>query len=164
MDFLSFALDLVAAEMKLPREHLRPLERKIRQEQGGDRHYIVSVAAMNCQERHAAIRAERQGTGASETRWIPLRKRVEAWDCAVYIVWLETHFELAKKPAKFWTVLEEKVQPAILDLFSAPQETESKAPELQKAVPANANPAAAPAAPQKKHPAPPRHIAPTIGR
>ena len=59
MDFLSFALDLVAAEMKLPREHLRPLERKIRQEQGGDRHYIVSVAAMNCQERHAAIRAAR---------------------------------------------------------------------------------------------------------
>ena len=54
MDFLSFALDLVAAEMQLPREHLRPLERKIRQEQGGDRHYIVSVAAMNCQERHAA--------------------------------------------------------------------------------------------------------------
>lgn len=108
-------------------------------------------------------RAESQGTGASETRWIPLRKRVEAWDCAVYIVWLETHFELAKKPAKFWSALEEKVQPAILDLFSAPQETESKAPELQKAVPANAHPAASPAPPQKKRPAPPRRIAPTIG-
>ncbi len=67
MDFLSFALDLVAAEMQLPREHLRPLERKIRQEQGGDRHYIVSVAAMNCQERHAAIRAARAaGLSAAE--------------------------------------------------------------------------------------------------
>ena len=53
--------------MKLPREHLRPLERKIRQEQGGDRHYIVSVAAMNCQERHAAIRAARAaGLSAAE--------------------------------------------------------------------------------------------------
>ena len=67
MDFLSFALDLVAAEMKLPRENLRPLERKIRQEQGGDRRYIVSVAAMNCQERHAAIRAARAaGLSAAE--------------------------------------------------------------------------------------------------
>lgn len=67
MDFLSFALDLVAAEMKLPREHLRPLERRIRFEQGGDRHYIASVAAMNCQERHAAIRAARAaGLSAAE--------------------------------------------------------------------------------------------------
>jgi len=57
MDFLSFALDLVAAEMKLPREHLRPLERKIRQEQGGDRHYIVSVQALDCLQKHDAMRA-----------------------------------------------------------------------------------------------------------
>lgn len=56
MDILSFSLDLIAAEMGIPRDHLRPLERRIRQEQGGDRHYIASVAALECQERHAAIR------------------------------------------------------------------------------------------------------------
>jgi hypothetical protein len=97
-------------------------------------------------------RADRNGPAGKETRWTPLRKRIEAWDCAVYVVWLETHLDLARKPAKFWDALENLVQPAILDLFSAPQETESKAPELQKAVPANANPAAAPAPPQKKSP------------
>ncbi|MBP6708889.1 MAG: helix-turn-helix domain-containing protein [Candidatus Accumulibacter sp.] len=67
MDLLSFALDLVAAEVGIPREHLRSLERQIRQEQGGDRHYIASVAAMDCQERHAAIRAARaSGLSAAE--------------------------------------------------------------------------------------------------
>ena len=67
MDLLSFSLDLVAAEVGIPREHLRPLERQIRQEQGGDRHYIASVAAMDCQERHAAIRAARaSGLSAAE--------------------------------------------------------------------------------------------------
>lgn len=67
MDLLSIALDLVAAEVGIPREHLRPLERQIRQEQGGNRHYIASVAAMDCQERHAAIRAARaSGLSAAE--------------------------------------------------------------------------------------------------
>ena len=67
MDFLSFALDLIAAEAGIDRERLRPLERRIRFEQGGDRHYIASVAAMNCQERHAAIRAARaSGLSAAE--------------------------------------------------------------------------------------------------
>ena len=55
MDFLAFALDLVAAEMNIPRETLQPLERKLRIEQGGDRHYIASALAMEVQERHAAI-------------------------------------------------------------------------------------------------------------
>lgn len=57
MDLLSFALDLVAAEIEIERDRLRPLERKIRHEQGGDRHYIASVAALDCQELHAAVRA-----------------------------------------------------------------------------------------------------------
>ena len=54
MDFLAFALDLVAAEMNIPRENFQPLERKLRLERGGDRHYIASAVAMEVQERHAA--------------------------------------------------------------------------------------------------------------
>jgi hypothetical protein len=55
-DFLSFALDMVAAEMGIDRQSLSPLERKIRQQQGGDRHYIGSTAALDCMARHDAIR------------------------------------------------------------------------------------------------------------
>ncbi len=57
MDFLSFALDLIAAETGIARESLRHLERKIRIEQGGDRHYIASVQAIDCLQKHAAMRA-----------------------------------------------------------------------------------------------------------
>ncbi len=62
-------------------------------------------------------RAERVGNNGRESRWTPLRKRVEALDCAVYGVWLETHLDLAKKPARFWDDLEARVQPVINDLF-----------------------------------------------
>jgi DNA-binding NarL/FixJ family response regulator len=55
MDILALTFDLVAAEMNIPRENFQPLERKLRQERGGDRHYIASVDAMEVQERHAAI-------------------------------------------------------------------------------------------------------------
>ena len=64
-------------------------------------------------------RAERNGPAGKETRWTPLRKRIEAWDCAVYVVWLETHLDLARKPATFWDALENVVQPATRDLFQA---------------------------------------------
>jgi len=64
-------------------------------------------------------RAERNGPAGKETRWTPLRKRIEAWDCAVYAVWLETHLDLARKPATFWDALENLVQPATRDLFQA---------------------------------------------
>jgi DNA invertase Pin-like site-specific DNA recombinase len=57
MDFLSFALDLVSAETGIARENLWPLEKRIRIEQGGDRHYIASVQALDCLQKHAAIRA-----------------------------------------------------------------------------------------------------------
>jgi len=57
MDFLSFALDLIAAETGIARENLRPLERRIRFEQGGDRHYIASVQALDCLQKHDAMRA-----------------------------------------------------------------------------------------------------------
>jgi hypothetical protein len=55
-DFLSWALDCVAAEMAVDRDRLRPLERRLRHEQGGDRHYIGSAAAMDCADRQQAIR------------------------------------------------------------------------------------------------------------
>lgn len=66
-----------------------------------------------------------------------MRKRVEAWDCTVYLVWLETHLELAKKAAKFWDQLDEQVQPAISDLFSTPMTITTPAP-LQPATSASA--------------------------
>ncbi len=65
-------------------------------------------------------RAERVGVHGRESRWTPLRKRVEAWDCATYGIWLETHLELAKKPARFWDELEARVQPIMTDLFAQP--------------------------------------------
>jgi terminase, large subunit len=65
-------------------------------------------------------RVERATAGGKESRWTALRKRVEAWDCTVYGVWLETHLELAKKGARFWDELEEAVAPAVGDLFAAP--------------------------------------------
>ncbi|MYM65443.1 terminase [Pseudoduganella sp. FT55W] len=65
-------------------------------------------------------RVERATANGRESRWTPLRKRVEAWDCATYMIWLETHLDLTKKPAKFWDDLEAKVQPAMADLFANP--------------------------------------------
>lgn len=75
-------------------------------------------------------RVERATAGGKESRWTPLRKRVEALDCTVYAIWLETHFELMKKPARFWDQLEEQVQPVITDLFAQPVATESAEPAL----------------------------------
>lgn len=73
-------------------------------------------------------RAERQGIHGRESRWTPLRKRLEAWDCAVYGIWLETHLELAKKPEKFWDELEKRYQPVTNDLFTAPAQTQKPEP------------------------------------
>ncbi len=55
MDILSFALDLVAAEMGMDRALLSSLERKVRTEQGGCEHYIASGAAQARAERDAHI-------------------------------------------------------------------------------------------------------------
>src|SRR5207244_597380 len=65
-------------------------------------------------------RVERVTATGKESRWAALRKRVEAWDCNVYAVWLETHLELSKKTDRWWDALEAEVQPAITDLFSQP--------------------------------------------
>ncbi|QDQ29268.1 phage terminase large subunit family protein [Chitinimonas arctica] len=66
------------------------------------------------------VRRSRTTVRGEESRWTPIRKRVEAWDCAVYNLWLETHLELGRKPAKWWDELEARVQPAISDLFDTP--------------------------------------------
>lgn len=81
-------------------------------------------------------RVERTTATGKESRWTALRKRVEAWDCTVYAVWLETHLDLAKKTAKWWDILEAEVQPVIGDLFSAP----APAPTLEPARPAEKAP------------------------
>ena len=67
-------------------------------------------------------RTTRRTTRGEESSWTATRKRVEAWDCAIGCIWLETYFELGKKGAKFWSDLEAKVQPMVGDLFDRPQE------------------------------------------
>lgn len=66
------------------------------------------------------VRATRTTATGSQSRWAPIRKRVEALDCTVYAVWLETHLELRRKTARWWDELEARVQPSMLDLFDAP--------------------------------------------
>jgi len=65
-------------------------------------------------------RTTRRTTRGEESSWTAIRKRVEAWDCAIGCVWLETYFELGKKGAKFWDDLEKRVQPLVGDLFNQP--------------------------------------------
>ncbi|GGY67953.1 phage terminase large subunit family protein [Pseudoduganella albidiflava] len=91
-------------------------------------------------------RVERATAGGRESRWTALRKRVEAWDCTVYTVWLETHLELGKKKAVYWEQLEALVQPAIVDLFAGPMTIEEPAPVVVPQAPAKQEPAAAPVA------------------
>jgi phage terminase large subunit GpA-like protein len=62
-------------------------------------------------------RTTRRTTRGDESAWAALRKRVEAWDCSVYTIWLEYFFELGKKGSRFWDELEAKVQPVARDLF-----------------------------------------------
>lgn len=64
-------------------------------------------------------RTTRRTSRGEESTWTATRKRVEAWDCAIGVIWLETYFELGKKGAKFWEDLEKKVQPVVNDLFSS---------------------------------------------
>lgn len=78
-------------------------------------------------------RAERHGIHGREHRWTPLRKRVEAWDCATYMIWLETHLELGRKAAKFWDELEDRVQPLVGDLFTSPKKQTNEPPATQPA-------------------------------
>lgn len=70
-------------------------------------------------------RTTRRTARGEESTWIATRKRVEALDCTVYSVWLETYFELGKKGTKFWDDLEAKVQPMVGDLFATPTVNDS---------------------------------------
>jgi phage terminase large subunit GpA-like protein len=83
-------------------------------------------------------RTTRRTMRGEESVWTPTRKRIEAWDCAVYAAWLETNFELSKKSAKWWSDLEAKVQPAVDDLFDTAAE---KVSPHDTAPPAPARPA-----------------------
>lgn len=65
-------------------------------------------------------RAERVGVGGRESRWTPLRKRVEALDCTTYVIWLEAHLELQRKASTWWDRLEERIAPRQADLLVAP--------------------------------------------
>ncbi len=69
-------------------------------------------------------RTTRRTSRGEESTWTETRKRVEAWDCAIGCIWLETYFDLGKKSVKFWDDLASKVQPVVGDLFSQ-QEGES---------------------------------------
>lgn len=89
-------------------------------------------------------RAVRKVAGGDESRWTPLRRRVEKWDCATYAVWLETHLELDKKSDAWWKKLEEFLQPATADLFAAPASESSARPP---AASPSATPAVRPATP-----------------
>jgi len=81
-------------------------------------------------------RTTRRGVRGEESAWTATRKRVEAWDCSVYSVWLETHFDLGKKSPKYWDDLEAKVQPAVTDLFAQIVPTNTpKADKAPSAVP-----------------------------
>lgn len=83
----------------------------------------------------------RNSRGAEESAWVETRKRVEALDCTVYAIWLEINFDLHKKSERFWTELEEKVQPAVNDLFDV-----EVSPVIVKTPPKKTAASAAPAA------------------
>ena len=76
-------------------------------------------------------RTTRRALRGEESVWTAIRKRVEAWDCAVYAVWLESYFELGKKSSKYWDELENHVQPPTTDMFAATSPEEATSDEDQ---------------------------------
>lgn len=94
----------------------------------GYMHFSTDATSEYFAQMAGEARVERATAGGKESRWTALRKRVEAWDCTVYAVWVETHLDLAKKPARYWDQLEEQVQPAIVDLFASPDPAPAAAP------------------------------------
>lgn len=63
-------------------------------------------------------RATRRMQFGTETRWSPIRKRIEAKDCAAYVIWLEERLDLNRpSKAKFWEQLRARLQPPA-DLFT----------------------------------------------
>lgn len=66
------------------------------------------------------VRATRDTQRGSQTRWTPIRKRVEILDCTIYALWVEAHLELSRKAKRWWDDLESRVQPTTNDLFDSP--------------------------------------------
>lgn len=57
----------------------------------------------------AEVRVTRKSKFGSRTAWIPIRKRNEALDCAVYALWLEAHLNLARRSDAWWLALMRQV-------------------------------------------------------
>lgn len=55
MDFLSRLLDTVAVHLEIPRARLDDIEYQTRQAAGKDRHYIVSLEALQAQKRKRRV-------------------------------------------------------------------------------------------------------------
>jgi phage terminase large subunit GpA-like protein len=80
-------------------------------------------------------RTTRRTVRGDESAWAPTRKRIEAWDCGVYAIWLESYFDLGKKSAKWWDDLEESVQPAVMDLFESARNSPAAIPSPRASAP-----------------------------
>lgn len=88
------------------------------------------------------VRATRRTASGSQSRWTATRKRVEALDCAVYTVWLESHLELARKKEPWWDALEERVT---MDLPTEVPADGKAAPKTETKAKQDTPPADAPA-------------------
>ncbi|SAI58954.1 Bacteriophage tail assembly protein [Bordetella ansorpii] len=95
-------------------------------------HYSNQLSLEWFQQFTGEARAVRKTLTGNQTRWTAERKRVETWDCATYMVWLEHHLELQRKSDAWWDALEAKVQPAQHDLFASPASTVAAAPGVQQ--------------------------------
>lgn len=104
------------------------------------------------QQMASEVRAVRRTQHGTESRWTPIRKRNEARDCLVYVIWLEHRLALWR-PGRgaWWDALERAVQPPD-DLFSAPPAAPILAPVARPAAPAVEG-ASAPALPAPPAPA-----------
>ncbi len=86
----------------------------------------VHLSSENTDEWFRQLAAEDRVTVRSQygtvTRWTPNRKRNEVIDMTAYTIWLEERLDLwSPRKRKWWDELEQHVQPAITDLFAAPQ-------------------------------------------
>lgn len=90
------------------------------------------------------VRATQHMRGGTQSRWTPIRKRIEVKDCVTYSIWLEARLDLwSPGKAKWWDRLEAQVQPD--DLFSP-----ENAPT---AAPATSQPAMSPSVSRETQPA-----------
>ena len=106
----------------------------------------VHLSSENTDEWFRQLAAEDRvtirGQYGTTTRWVPNRKRNEVIDMTAYAIWLEERLDLwAPRMRKFWRELEDKVQPAVGDLFdfanaSMDQPQKAKPPADSPLIPA----------------------------